>query len=419
MTECDIEPIEWKIERWKLKDLKGFPNNPRVLSKHMYRELKKSLEQDGNHGVLKLNADGTIIGGNQRAKLLRDLGEKEVDVKVSTRQLTDEEALRINLRDNKVQADFDIDMLANYYDPNVLVDSGFTPEEMGGFNPTVVEEIESEEGEDDAPEPPKEPETKKGDVYEFGEHRLVCGDSVAITDVEKLLDGRSVELVYTDPPYGADIVNSNGKLGGDKPFGNIGNMEGKAVKAGSYAPIIGDKNTDTAVESFNLSIALCKNLIFWGAQYYADKLPPSSGWIVWDKDTDGSLGDGELAYTTQKRAIRIYQHKWSGMIKASEHGQRRVHSTQKPIALAVWCFENYAKDAVNVLDLFGGSGSTLMACEQTKRKCFMMELSPNYCDVIVKRWVEFRKKNGQDCVVKRNGLEIDSEIFNKANKKRT
>jgi len=129
------DPIQWKVERWKIKDLKGFPNNPRVLSKHMHQELRKSLEEDGNHGVLKINTDGTIIGGNQRAAILKKLGEKEVDVKVPNRRLSDLEAQRINIRDNKVHAEFDFEMLANEYDPSLLIDSGFTPEEMGGFDP--------------------------------------------------------------------------------------------------------------------------------------------------------------------------------------------------------------------------------------------------------------------------------------------
>jgi len=137
------DKIEWRLERRQLKELKGLPNNPRVLTKHMHQQLRNSLNEDGDHGVLKLNADGTIIGGNQRATILKELGEKEVDVKVATRLLSDEEVQRISLRDNKVHADFDFEILANHYDPAIMVDSGFTPEEMGGFDPEEAEKAAS------------------------------------------------------------------------------------------------------------------------------------------------------------------------------------------------------------------------------------------------------------------------------------
>jgi DNA modification methylase len=128
-------------------------------------------------------------------------------------------------------------------------------------------------------------------------------------------------------------------------------------------------------------------MIFWGGNYYADRLPASSAWLVWDKDNGQSFfADGEIAWTNQKTAVRIFKHQWNGLIKASERGEKRVHPTQKPVALAEWCFEHYSEKEDKVLDLFGGSGSTLIACEKTGRKCYMMELSPAYCDVIVSRW---------------------------------
>lgn len=256
-----------------------------------------------------------------------------------------------------------------------------------GIKDFVVEPAEKDLGDEEATPEIRETDIKLGDLFILGDHRLLCGDSTDAAQVERLMNGEKADMVFTDPPYGANIVNKSGKLGGSKPFGNIGNMRGEIVRAGQYKPIIGDETTETAKKAFDI----CRNIkvqIFWGAQYYAEHLPPNSGWIVWDKQTDGSLGDGELAYSNQKKAIRIFQHKWSGMIKASEHGQRRVHPTQKPIALAEWCFENYG-DPKTVIDLFGGSGSTLIACEKTNRKCFMMELDPQYCQVIIDRWEQY------------------------------
>ena len=147
-------------------------------------------------------------------------------------------------------------------------------------------------------------------------------------------------------------------------------------------------------------------LIFWGANYYAESLPPSSCWIVWDKENTGNFSDVELAWCNLKRASRIYKQMWNGMIREGETG-KEVQPTQKPIALAEWCFDKFSPEGKHVLDLFGGSGSTLIACEKTNRHCYMMELSPHYCDVIVNRWQEFQKKNGQSDIVKRNGEIVE------------
>ena len=128
-------------------------------------------------------------------------------------------------------------------------------------------------------------------------------------------------------------------------------------------------------------------MIFWGGNHYASSLPSSSCWIVWDKKNAGNdFADAELAWTNQKTAVRIFEHMWNGMLKASERGESRVHPTQKPVALAEWCFEHYGKLGDKVIDLFGGYGSTLIACEKTGRTGYLMEMSPAYCDVIIQRW---------------------------------
>jgi len=113
---------------------------------------------------------------------------------------------------------------------------------------------------------------------------------------------------------------------------------------------------------------------------------------VWDKENTGDFADCELAWTNQKTAVRKFEHMWNGMVKASECGQKRVHPTQKPVALAAWCFDRYGAECASVLDLFGGSGSTLIACEQKNKSGYIMELSTDYCDVIVRRWQEFTGK---------------------------
>jgi DNA modification methylase len=196
------------------------------------------------------------------------------------------------------------------------------------------------------------------------------------------MDGNAVDMVYTDPPYGISIVNESGHVGG-----------GKLAQVGTYAPVANDDSIDVAVEAIQTIKSLeAKVEIIWGGNYYANHLENSSCWIVWDKQNTGNFADAELAWTNQKTAVRIFQHMWNGMIKGSEKGQKRVHPTQKPIALAEWCYEQYGKECETVLDLFAGSGSSLIACETKKKQGFMMELSPAYCDVIVKRWEDFTGK---------------------------
>lgn len=230
---------------------------------------------------------------------------------------------------------------------------------------------------------PPVPRTIKGDIYLLGEHRLMCGDSTMLDDVEKLMAGEKADMVYTDPPYGMSVVKKQGMVHG------IG-IKG-ACESGVYRPVVGDDSTRTAIDAYNLCASLgIQVMVFWGANFYAEVLPPSSGWICWDKENgEDFFADGELAWTNADRQLRIVRHQWKGMIKASERGEKRIHPTQKPSAVAEWTFEKYGKDCHTVLDLFGGSGSTLIACEKTKRKCRMMEIDPRYCDVILNRWAKF------------------------------
>ena len=221
----------------------------------------------------------------------------------------------------------------------------------------------------------------------------MCGDSTSVDAVDKLMAGEAVDMVLTDPPYGISIVKG-GKVGGDS-----------LAKTGTYAPVAGDDTIDVAIEAIQVIKTLSAKVeIIWGGNYYANHLSNSSCWIVWDKQNTGNFADAELAWTNQKTAVRIFKHMWNGMVKASEHGQKRVHPTQKPVALAEWCYDQYGKECKTVIDLFAGSGSSLIACEAKKKQGFMMELSPAYCDVIVKRWQEF---TGKKATLESDGREFD------------
>ncbi len=258
-------------------------------------------------------------------------------------------------------------------DLDALLDEiNFPDLEMG----EVIEELPpEEEDEPGTPDLTEDAFTVLGDLYTIGGHRLMCGDSCAITDVEKLMDGKKADIAINDPPYGVDIA-SRGHVGDSR--------KGVAKK---YKPIIGDQSTDTAISGFNLCLSFeIPIIVTWGANYYAEALPASSGWIVWDKENSGDFAAFEMAWTNIQQPAKIFRHMWNGMIRASER-ESRVHPTQKPVALAEWILKTLDPNGQTVLDLFGGSGSTMLAAQRTGRTAFLMEIDGSYCDIILKRMI--------------------------------
>lgn len=387
----------------RIDELKAHPENPRIISEAQLERLAKSLDKFGDlSGIVYNIRTQRLVGGHQRVKKLPPSSEihakrlaeptrtgtvalGHVDVngeKFVYREVDwdDDTEKAANLAANQHGGDFDMSKVNEWLTD--LDMKGFDID-LTGFEKSDIVPVQKEGlcDEDEIPEH-VEPKSKLGDLYVLGNHRLLCGDSTSIDAVERLMNGEKADMVFTDPPYGISIV------GGGKSFGSVGG--GKIVKANNYAPVIGDETTDTARDVYNLCVTLnIPVMIFWGGNHYASNLPDSSCWIVWDKDNTGNFADAELAWTNQKTAVRIFKHTWNGLIKASERGEKRCHPTQKPIALAEWCFDMYGKESKSVMDLFGGSGSTLIACEKTNRKCFMMELDPHYCDVIVARWEKY------------------------------
>jgi DNA modification methylase len=384
------EGLIWSLKSFKLDDLTSFENNPRKISKNELNKLKRSIQEDGFHQRLLVTQEGKVIGGHQRIKVLKDLGHKEIECLVPNRKITNEEYKRLNIRDNLQAGEWEFDVLANFFDADKLLDWGF-PEELLPKQEGVVNEPKGDE--DEAGKPPTNPQTVRGDIYEIGPHRLMCGDSTMIDDVDKLMGGVKADMVFTDPPYGVDVVKG-GRVGAD--FG--------VAKKGEYTPIIGDGTTDTAVESYQICVALgIKNMVFWGGNYYADKLPPSSCWLVWDKRSDSGIvntfADCELAWTNMTGPARVHHQLWNGMIREGEK-EKRCHPTQKPTALAEWALGQFSEHSV--LDLFGGSGSTMVAAHKLGRTAYLMELDEKYCDVIVSRM----HKLFPELPIKRNGIQF-------------
>jgi DNA modification methylase len=347
-----------------------------------------------------INKDNIVLGGNMRLKALKELGYKEVPDEWVKRaeDLSEEEQRQFIIKDNVGFGEHDWEMLANEWDVEQLEDWGL---DMPSFETDEV--LEAEEDDFDTT-PPEEPITVLGDLYEIGEHRLLCGDSTDSDQVSKLMNGEKADMVFTDPPYGIKVVQGK-KVGGDKPFGNVGGNN--IVKAKEYSEIIGDDTTDTAKEFYQTCISLgMENFIIWGGNYFTDFLNPSMCWIIWDKENTGNFADVEMAWTSFDKGAKLYRWQWNGMIRKGDksiEGKTRVHPTQKPVGLFGDIFNDFQFNIC--FDGFLGSGSTMVAAHQLKRKCYGMELDPKYCDVIVKRMI----KLDPTLTVKQNGVDVTKE----------
>ena len=225
------------------------------------------------------------------------------------------------------------------------------------------------------------------DVIKLYNHRLLCGNAQVKEDLDKLLDGVQVDLLLTDPPYGIDIV---------KPNGTVGTSD--TVEPRLYKPVIGDDKPFDPQHLLDLDVPT----IIFGANNFSSKLPDMSKWIVWFKRPSldlkpNTFSDCELAWTNLKgKAVSCYHHTWFGMIRQGERRlelKERVHPTQKPVGLLKRLIEEYCPPNGVVLDLYGGSGSTLIACAETGRTCYMMELSKDYVEIIQERYWNYRDKD--------------------------
>lgn len=376
------------------------PQNPNKHPDNQIERLAKIIDYQGQRSpVVVCKETGFIVVGHGRLEAMKKLGWDKVAVNYQTFK-DDAQRYAHMTADNAIAEWAALDLAQINQD---MLDLG--PEldlELLGIEDFVLEPIEKLDpglvDEDDVPEV-SEPITKRGDVWILGDHRVMCGDSTMIDDVEKLMDGQKADMVYTDPPYG---INEQC----DRAFPS----KTRLAEGNTFKQIKNDDSIDCAINAFNLIQGLnIPRQIWWGANYYSHYVPQTNNWIVWDKRVDDIQNDAnsdcELAYVKSKwSSVRIFRHLWKGIIKQSEHNQKRVHPTQKPIALAEWCFNYYKSDFKNVLDLFLGSGSTLIACQKTNRKCFGMELDEHYCDVIVNRWQNY---TGKKAVLESNGKTYD------------
>lgn len=382
-----------KIETWPISKLKENPYNARGIKTKDFERLKRQIKKHGIYKPLLVNEDGLVIGGNMRLKAYQDLGITEVDVSIVSAK-TEAEILALGLSDNDRAGYYeeqDFAELIQEYGMEIglddykidLGDALSLTDVLNRFGPDIEEDEEPEVSEG-------EPVSKYGEVYQLGRHRLMCGDATKLEDVEKLMDGQKADMVFTDPPYGISVDASYGWSTYNKAK-EIGRSQG-------YDQVIGD---DKPFNYQQYAWINAKEEFWWGADYYVDTLPnygKDGNFIVWDKRIDSyknMMGNEfELLWSKKRHRKEVLRILWVGAFGTeSEDIKKRVHPTQKPTRVFTPILKQYSEEGWVILDLFGGSGSTLIACEQTNRTCYMMELDPKYCDVIRKRYENFVAKN--------------------------
>lgn len=392
---------ELKIEYLTLDKLKPYDKNARKHQEADLSTIKASITEFGMSDPIGVwGEDNVIVEGHGRYLACKELGIDNVPV-IHLDHLTDEQRRAYALAHNKTaeMSEWDIDLLGEELD-------GIFDIDMSDFGFDLSEDEEEIEIIEDEILEEVEPIAKQGDIWQLGRHRLMCGDSTSITDVEKLIDGNALDMIYTDPPYGMNLDTDFSGMKNNLDFAKEKNFAGgKKYDQG----IVDDFNPDMINTIITLDV---KETFLWGADYFAELLPNKNdgSWVVWDKRANGNDNIEEdyssdkmygscfeLCWSRNKHKRDIARVKWAGVFGTEqEFDHKRHHPTQKPVKLSEWFLKRYSKEDDNVLDLFGGSGSTLIACEQLNRNCYMMELDPHYVDVIIARWEQF---TGQKAVL--------------------
>ena len=449
---------KFTVELRKIDDVRPYERNPRINDQAV-DAVAASLAEFGFRQPIVVDADGVIIVGHTRWKAARKLNLAKVPVHVAT-DLTDEQVRGYRIADNKTGelAEWDLEILP--IELSELSEAGFDMDVLAFDDDELAKLFNGAAGvtegltdPDAIPDPPDEATTKPGDIWLLGDHRLMCGDSSSEADLDRLLDGATIDLVNMDPPYNVkveprsstaiaagnsshpDLSKSSDKMhhqSFDVARGVTDPKKARKKMRAKDRPLENDFVTDEAFDEmllawFGNAARVLKpggSFYIWGGYANLGNYPTPlkaaglyfSQGIVWDKQhpvltRKDLMGAFEICFYGWREGAG---HKFYGPNNATDlwhikkvNPQAMVHLTEKPVELAVRSIQYSSKDGENVLDLFGGSGSTLIGCEQTGRKAYLMELDTLYCDVIVKRWEEFT--GGQAKRISAETAEVEAE----------
>ena len=407
------------VEHWDIERLIPYARNSRTHSEAQIAQIAASMKEWGVTSAVLVDEDGGIIAGHGRVLAARKLGKTQMAVMVA-KGWTDAQKKAYVIADNKLalNAGWDDDLLAlelaELADLGFDLDlTGFTHDELSLLNPEELPEGLTDE--DAVPEVQAEPVSKLGDVWVLGKHRLMCGDSTSIDAVETLTQGHKVDMVFTDPPYGVSYEGGHNR----KKRGQI--------IADSLA---GDDLTGLFYGALTAALSVTKDGAAFYVWYSSNKsietysalanLPLTLRAVIqWYKVKSG-LGAFMSQYIPNCEPC-MYLHKegkspaWYGptnektVWEQKKEQRNDFHPTQKPVELPERAISNSSKQGDEILDLFGGSGSTLIACEKTGRHARLMELDEKYCDVIIKRWQEFTGKEATHAETGKTFAEMSNE----------
>jgi DNA modification methylase len=393
-----------KINKVKISEVKINPKNPRLIKDDKFKKLVKSIQEFPQMLELRpivVDENNIVLGGNMRLKACKEAGLKEVFI-VKAENLTEQQKDEFIVKDNVGFGEWDWDMLANEWDTELLNDWGLDlPIDLS------VTELEAEEDDYSVPEGGIETDIVLGDLFEIGEHRLLCGDSTDSDQVAKLMNGEKADMVFTDPPYGMAYES------------NAWDSKKSEVKIKrTDTQILNDENTNVGQDALNLIPLFLENnrhFYIWcrwdcfnDFKEVCENIGKIKSVVVWDKggpglgDLKGSYGDSEWAIFGMIGRRELHERQ-NGVWQVNRmKGLQMQHPTQKPLEICERGIKNSTNINELVLDLFLGSGSTMLASHQLKRKCYGMELDPKYCQVIIDRM----KKLDPSLVIKRNGKII-------------
>ena len=401
----------WKHEIRKISDLHPNPNNPRVITKETLKGLKKSMQENGYTHRIIVDKNNMILSGHARWLVFKEKDPTaEIEVLAAQRELTEQEIKHAIIGHNVDGGEWNIEELQmNFAD--IASEYDIIPDKSDDYDTKEVEEVDVPE---EAPT-----RVQPGDIWQLGDHRLMCGDSTNATHVQNLMAGRKADLLLTDPPYNVNYEGSNGLTIQNDNMSNSqfleflstafvvaeSNMKPGAVFYIWHADLEG-YNFRVACKTAGLQLRECliwvKNSLVMGRQDYQWRHEPCLyGW----KDGASHKWNGGRKQTTTIEAIDLMNEEElrkaykelteqidNSVIYEDKPKSNKQHPTMKPIKLLARLIRNSSNVGDLVLDLFGGSGSTLIACEQIGRKCYMNELDPHYASVIIERWEQYTGK---------------------------